>query len=136
MTVADTDVLIDFLTGSQPSEAHVTACLAKGQLATTALTRFELLVGARTAKQARSVRELLAIVLTLPLDEPAADDAADIRRQLEKAGRGIGMADSLIAGIVRSRGGVLLTRNRKHFTRVPNLTLYPEAPQGHTPSDE
>ena len=33
------------------------------------------------------------------------------------------MADSLIAGIVRVRGAVLLTRNRKHFERVQNLRL-------------
>ena len=126
MIVADTDVLIDFLTGSQPSQAQVTACLAQGQLATTAVTRFELLAGVRSAKQTKSVGELLDALTTLPLDGAAADDAASIRRHLEGAGRSIGMADSLIAGIVRSRGGVLLTRNRKHFDRVSDLTLHPE----------
>lgn len=33
------------------------------------------------------------------------------------------MAHSLIAGIVRHRRGVLLTRNRRHFERVPGLHL-------------
>jgi predicted nucleic acid-binding protein len=36
---------------------------------------------------------------------------------------GIGMADSLIAGIVVAHHGVLLTRNRRHFERVPGLSL-------------
>jgi predicted nucleic acid-binding protein len=33
------------------------------------------------------------------------------------------MADSLIAGIVRARGGMLLTGNRRNFERVPGLAL-------------
>jgi predicted nucleic acid-binding protein len=33
------------------------------------------------------------------------------------------MADSLIAGIVVAHSGVLLTRNRRHFERVPGLSL-------------
>jgi predicted nucleic acid-binding protein len=31
--------------------------------------------------------------------------------------------DSLIAGIVLANDGVLLTRNRRHFERVADLTL-------------
>ena len=31
------------------------------------------------------------------------------------------MADYLIAGICRSRSAELLTRNRRHFERVPEL---------------
>jgi predicted nucleic acid-binding protein len=34
------------------------------------------------------------------------------------------MADSLIAGIVLCRGGIFLTRNRRHFERVAGLALY------------
>ncbi len=33
------------------------------------------------------------------------------------------MADSLIAGIVLTTGATLLTRNRRHFERVPDLRL-------------
>jgi len=33
------------------------------------------------------------------------------------------MGDSLIAGIVLAQRGVLLTRNRRHFERVPDLAL-------------
>ena len=87
------------------------------------ITRFELLAGAKTRPQQRLVGELLAALPSLPLDEPAADAAAEIRRTLEGTGTGIGMGDSLIAGIVLSHGGVLLTRNRQHFARVPGLAL-------------
>jgi tRNA(fMet)-specific endonuclease VapC len=66
---------------------------------------------------------LLAALSCLPLDDPAADRAAQVRRHLEREGVGIGLADSLIAGIVLRHDGILLTRNRRHFERVSGLTL-------------
>ena len=76
------------------------------------ITRFELLAGAKTSSQQRVVGELLAAMPCLPLDERSADTAAEIRRTLERSGAAIGMADSLIAGIVVACGGVLLTASR------------------------
>jgi predicted nucleic acid-binding protein len=123
MTVADTDVLIDFLVGAEPAAARVAAELQRGTLCTTAISRFELLAGARSPRREAAIRELLAAVTTLPLDEEAADRAAEVRRLLERAGEPIGMADSLIAGITLARGAILLTRNRRHFERVRGLLL-------------
>ena len=123
MIVADTDVLIDFLRGHGPAAARVAFELEHGELATTAVTRFELLVGATTDRQHETVATLLGALVTLPLDAEAADRAAATRRTLEERGEGIGMADSLIAGIVLSRRAILLTRNRRHFERVPDLAL-------------
>jgi tRNA(fMet)-specific endonuclease VapC len=123
MMVADTDVLIDFLEGRSPAAERIALELDRGQLRTTVITRFELLAGAKTPRQLKLVGELLAALPSLPLDEPGADAAAEIRRLLERDGTGIGMADSLIAGIVVVHKGVLLTRNRRHFERVPGLPL-------------
>lgn len=123
MMVADTDVLIDFLDGRAPAAERIALELEHGQLGTTVITRFELLAGARTARQQELVGALLGALPCLLLDEPAADRAAEIRRALERDGAGIGMADSLIAGIVVTHRGVLLTRNRRHFARVPGLSL-------------
>lgn len=123
MIVADSDVLIDFLAGRSPGAARVEAELGRGVLRTTAVTRFELLCGARTARRQAEIRQLLAAVPTLPLDEEAADKAAAVQQALEGTGEPIGMADSLIAGIALAHGAPLLTRNRRHFERVPGLTL-------------
>ena len=123
MIVADTDVLIDFLAGRDPGAERVARELAHGLLRTTTVTRFELLCGARNARQENTIRQLLAAIPTLPLDQQAADLAALVRRNLQKAGEEVGMADSLIAGIVLSHAGTLLTRNRRHFERVSGLRL-------------
>jgi tRNA(fMet)-specific endonuclease VapC len=123
MMVADTDVLIDFLEGAEPVSARIALELEHQGLATTAVTRFELLAGVRTDRQRRLVGDLLAALPCLPLDDVGADRAAEVRRTLTTEGIDIGMGDSLIAGIVLAHRGVLLTRNRRHFGRVPDLAL-------------
>ncbi len=122
-TIADTDVLIDYLSGEGPSAERVALEIDAGALATTAVTRFELLAGAKSPRQERLILDLLEAVSTLPLDADAADRAAEVRRTLEAQGSPIGMGDSLIAGIVMTRKGILLTRNVKHFERVPGLRV-------------
>jgi len=123
MMIADTDVLIDYLAGHGASADRVALEIEHGDLATTAVSRFELLSGAWSTRQSAAIGALLAALSTLPLDAAAADRAAEVRRKLDRAGKGIGMGDSLIAGTVLVHGGVLLTRNRAHFERVEGLHL-------------
>jgi tRNA(fMet)-specific endonuclease VapC len=122
MTIADTDVLIDYLAGKGEAGA-VERLLRHGALKTTVISRFELLSGAKNAKQLARLVQLLGAVPSLGMDDAAADAASEIRRSLERSGNPIGMADSLIAGIVTSNAGELLTRNRRHFERVPGIRL-------------
>ena len=122
MTIADTDVLIDYLAGKGEADA-VERLLRRGGLRTTVISRFELLAGAKNAKQLAGLVQLLAAIPSLELDDTAADTASEIHKSLERSGNTIGMADSLIAGIVISNGGSLLTRNRRHFERIPSLKL-------------
>lgn len=121
LILADTDVLIDALNGLEPAIGRVTRELREGTLATTTVTVFELLSGVRTEDGKDSVRKLLTPIRVLSLDEAAARTAAGIRRDLERRGSAIDMADYLIAGIVLSASAILLTRNRAHFERVPGL---------------
>jgi tRNA(fMet)-specific endonuclease VapC len=123
MTIADTDVLIDFLSAAEPAAGYVRAELQNGNLATTVITRFELLSGARSTRAMCAIDELLESIRTIELNSTAADRAAAVRRSLERKGSTIGMGDSLIAGIVLALSGVLLTRNRRHFDRVDGLKL-------------
>lgn len=122
MTVADTDVLIDYLAGKGEAGA-VERLLRQGAIRTTVISRFELLSGANNPKQLARLFQLLEAVPSLGLDDAAADAASEVRRFLDRSGHPIGMADSLIAGIVTSNGGTLLTRNRRHFERIPGLKL-------------
>lgn len=123
MILADIDVLIDFLVGTQPVKDQIVGYINSEQLKTTAVTCFELLSGAGENKRGRAVEQLLASLKVLPLDRVAAERAAGVRRKLEQAGQAIGMGDSLIAGIALAHGLPLFTRNRVHFERVADLEL-------------
>ena len=123
MTIADTDVLIDFLAGAEPAAARVEDLLRRASLHTTVISRFELLAGVRSSRQEARIRTLLAAVPALSLEGASADQAAELRRTLDRSGQSIGMADSLIAGIVLVHDGSLMTRNRRHFDRVPGLRV-------------
>jgi tRNA(fMet)-specific endonuclease VapC len=123
--VADTDVLIDALHGREPVADHVRRALQSARLATTTITVFELMSGARSESARAKIERLLAAITVLRFDETAARSASEVRRALEGKGTPIGMADYLIAGVCLSRSAVLLTRNRAHFERVPGLQLAP-----------
>ena len=123
LIVADSDVLIDYLNDVNPGADRIESELRRRNLATTAVSRFEIVSGVRGERQRRRVESLLEFTLTLPLDGAAADWAARIRRSLESVGRKIGMADCLIVGIVLRHDGTLLTRNRREFDRVTGLRV-------------
>ena len=123
MIVTDTDVMIDSLRGTEPARSRIDLELSTGRLATTVITAFELLSGARRSAQRTAIEDLLSAMEILELGPDATLIAAGIRRRLESRGEGIGMADYLIAGICLSRNAMLLTRNRGHFQRVQGLHL-------------
>ncbi|HSR15049.1 MAG TPA: type II toxin-antitoxin system VapC family toxin [Gemmatimonadales bacterium] len=123
MIVADTDVLIEALRGREPARSRVAEALAAGQLATTTITAFELRSSADSDRTRAAIEQLLAPLEILPFDEQALIRAGRVRRSLEPAGLGIGMAGYLIAGICLARAATLLTRNRAHFGRVEGLSL-------------
>jgi len=97
--------------------------LAHHALSVTAVTVFELHAGVHSPRQKHAVDTLLAAVPTLPMGAAEAERAASVHRDLSARGLQIGMADSLIAGICLKHNAILLTRNRRHFSRVEGLYL-------------
>lgn len=125
MIVADSDVLIDWLKlkaeGSVPA---VDAALEREELATTAITAYQLWSGARSTPARRDVRDLLDLMVAiLPFDDRAAELAGVTYRELASSGRIIGKADLYIAGTCLAADLPLLTRNRREFERVRGLRL-------------
>lgn len=123
MILTDTDVLIDYLAGVGEVVKRMEGYLAQDGVTTTAINCFELLSGAGEARRGEPARRLAALLPVLPLDRESAVRAAAVRRELESSGQGIGMGDSLIAGIALTHGIALWTRNRRHFERVKGLVM-------------
>lgn len=105
-----------------------------GNVATTIITKLEILRGrmdallkAATGAQLLPAQQfflqsaqLLDEILITPVD-PTAATIFDKLRQA-KLGK-IGHADLLIASIVLANKAVLVTRNRKHFEKIPGLAI-------------
>jgi len=123
--VADSDVLIDWMKlkakGSVPG---VDDALEREELATTAITAYQLWGGARSDAAREDVRDLLALMVAiLPFDDRAAELAGAAYRDLAGAGRVIGRPNLYIAGICLAADAPLLTRNRRELERVRGLRL-------------
>ena len=122
LVVIDTDIVIDFLRGRGPG-AHLTRRLIiERRLRVTAITGFELRVGADFLARKDQILGLFRS-RTVPLDLASALRAGEVASTLQASGTGIGFADCMQAGICLRHGLPLATRNRKHFERVEGLQL-------------
>lgn len=122
LVVVDTDLVIDFLRGRGPG-AHLTRRLVlERRLRVTAMTSFELRVGADFLARKDQILRLFRS-RTVPLDLASTLRAGEVASTLQASGTGIGFVDCLQAGICLRYGLPLATRNRKHFERVEGLQL-------------
>ncbi|CAM5518669.1 PIN domain-containing protein [Rhodanobacter lindaniclasticus] len=126
MIVLDTNVLSELIR-QQPDPKVVTWLLGqpRSQLFTTAVSLGEMLYGVRVLpegqRKQRLLQEVQAIFATdmagrvLPYDGDAANAHAEIAAARRAQGRPVEMPDAMIAGITRSRGARLATRNVRDF---------------------
>lgn len=126
MIVLDTNVISELF--NPAPNPKVVAWLQQrpdGEVFLTAITRGELLYGARILPPGRR-RDILLAGLErifqirfpdriLPYDEAAADAHAELAALRRAQGRPSSQSDMMIAGIVRSHGGSLATRNVRDF---------------------
>lgn len=98
--------------------------IKRGKKATTPISAAELLEGAYyiQGKYLAAAKELLQSLEILEFDLEAADRAGEIGAELAKKGRQIGIADTMIAGIVKRHGERLITRDR-HYQEVRGLII-------------
>jgi predicted nucleic acid-binding protein len=123
MILIDSDVLIDALKSREPARARVARGLVEANVATTTINAFELYAGVRSEGEAASVDALLAVMTLVSIDHEIARLAGRVAHALAARGARIPAADALIAGACLLSGASLLTRNVRHFRRVPGLGL-------------
>jgi tRNA(fMet)-specific endonuclease VapC len=123
LVVVDTNLVIDFLRGKGPGAPLVRELIASHRLRVTAITAFELRVGADFLARRDDILRL-AQSRTFPLDPESTLRAGEVAATLRAAGQDVGMADCLQAGICLRFDLPFATRNRKHFDRVTGLRLF------------
>ena len=124
----DTSFLIDVMKGHEAAVARAKAIQREGagaRIPTPAL--FELWRGvhlaARTSDEERKVLGLLGVYPWAPLDGDGAAQAGEVDAALLRRGDQIDPEDSMIAGIALARGEPILTRDARHFGRIPGLQV-------------
>ena len=127
MIILDTNVLAEVLRPTpDPRVIDWLAAQPQSALFTTTITRGELFYGIKLLPDGQRRRNLQEAVQALfdqdlagrvlSFDNDAADSYADIAISRRQAGNPVSQSDAMIAGIVRSRGARLATRNVKDFT--------------------
>ena len=127
MYFLDTNICIYYLKGKFPKLKEKLLSYNPEMIAIPAVAKAELIYGAEKSKKREENLEKVNEFL-LPFQIHGFSDSetgiyASIRSNLEKRGKLIGPNDLLIASIVLSHEGVLITNNIKEFRRVEGLQV-------------
>ncbi len=120
--VLDSDVLIDHLRDAGLGRELVDELATSSGYLITAVTAFELALGHAYAHNPAPVDALMAAPC-LMLTREAAVVGGALLRELRAAGRGIDVRDAMQAAICLRADAPLVTRNIRHFARVPGLQV-------------
>jgi tRNA(fMet)-specific endonuclease VapC len=124
----DTDVVSEIFVGLNPLVAHkAQVCLLQfGQVTLSLMTRYEVLRGLKAKNATAKLAAFDAwcqLQDILPLSEEVVLRAADVYADLKLRWLLIGDNDLFLATPALHHGLPLATRNVKHFSQVPGLTV-------------
>ena len=115
LIVADTDVIIDFFTGTRPTSDMVSDIIREKRLGLTSITVYELYAGVSGRQRLKQIENL---VTSLPIFSFGATEAAvagEIYTGLKAQGRLIGHQDIIISGICITHRLPLFTNNMPNY---------------------
>lgn len=119
--ILDTDIFIDYFRGVSEAELYIKN-LPINQRCTTDVTLMELFSGARDKKHLATIVEFIEtnFFRVFPVTAFASKTATELVKKYNLS-RGLRMPDALVAAIVISLDGILVTGNKKHFEFIDNL---------------
>ena len=124
----DSDVFIDYSLGREPSTQLLNRLMGEG-IGFSMLSYGEVLEGTLRhpshsgRHQKATFAAILAMVTILDLSVEIMAVFAELRFELRQKGRLIGDIDTLVAATALTHDLTLITRNIRHFERVPSLRL-------------
>jgi tRNA(fMet)-specific endonuclease VapC len=125
--LVDADWLIDAVIG-RPAAVRTLERLSDDGLAVSIVAMAELYEGAFGTPNPQDAltafREFLGAYAILPLTDPVVEHFARLRATLRQQGQLIPDMDLFIAATALESDLALVTRNVRHFGRIPSLQLY------------
>jgi tRNA(fMet)-specific endonuclease VapC len=130
MICLDTNVVIASINQRVPHvRSRLETALAQAEIVgIPTIVLFELRFGIAKSARPRENAAVLSAFLALdiapwPFEAGDAEEAGDIRAELERVGTSIGPYDILIAAQARRRNAILVTANTREFMRVRDLNV-------------
>lgn len=127
MKCLDTDLLVAILRGDDEAEEKIRQLDEEGRNATTSINAFEIFYGAykskRREKNVEGSKRLLSRMDILSIDGGAAEKAGSIFAKIELEGLPVEFRDVLIAASSIENHLTLVTRNKKHYQRISDLSI-------------
>ena len=122
----ETSTIIDFLRGDKQTVESVLSL--SGELVSSYVCLAELHEGiyriGEESKEAEGIKDFFnGLSFVYGLDEEISKQFGQIRLHLKQEGNVIEDLDILIASTCKAHGLVLVTKNTKHFSRIPNLQM-------------
>ena len=117
-SLIDTDVLIEYLRGSEPVAKFLEAL--EGDLLVSAISVAELFSGARGPEELAALDQFMLAFEVVPVDERLARQGGILRQEYQPS-HDTGLADALIAASAMASGAELLTSNRRHYPMVKSV---------------
>ena len=119
----DSDVMVDFTRGNAKAADYLDSlgddCLL------SAITALELIAGARNQREVTDLDVLISAYEQIPPTDDVTRRAYYLMKTHAKSA-GLGTLDALIAATAIENGLTLVSKNRKHFHMIGELSL--EAP--------
>jgi predicted nucleic acid-binding protein len=123
----DTDLLVAILRGDDEAKEKIRQLDEEGRNATTSINAFEIFYGAyKSKKREKNVegsKRLLSRMDILSIDGGAAEKAGSIFAKIELEGLPVEFRDVLIAASSIENHLTLVTRNKKHYQRISDLSI-------------
>ncbi|MCC6699554.1 MAG: type II toxin-antitoxin system VapC family toxin [Candidatus Hydrogenedentes bacterium] len=123
MVLVDTDVLVDILRGRSDAAETLDHISSTDSLATSIVTRMELVSGCRNRDELGEVGRLLRRFEVIPVNEAVSESAAGLLEEY-RLSHGLLIPDAFIAATAMHHDAALLTRNIKHFAYLSELKLH------------
>lgn len=127
MVFLDTDTLSYFFAGNSNIRDKIHEAINYGhQICLTCINVYEIIKGLKyngNVNKEQDFYRFLTNITVFSLENDAIQIASDIYATLRKSGMTIGDADILIASIVISNKGKLITNNVKHYKNIRGLII-------------
>jgi hypothetical protein len=123
-TIIDTDILIDVGRDVGEAIAYLEGLEANSQLAISAVTQMELIVGCRNKTELRDLEKFLSRFQLFKIGEAVSDQAAALLRQY-RLSHGLLIADALIAATAMVNDYPFVSKNQRDYRFIDDLNLLP-----------